>query len=297
MQTIKGMMTLPTYLGGNSAAKVWPRPPLITGITIGEINLDDYTRIIPQMENDELAAVIEEFTELFIAKHGSEKRLPAAWLRDRLNIPRDAKEWLLPTQARDGVADDVFWCYAVLLWLVGNAGNKFEFNETHIVVEVAGYKLGIVDGQSLAIFPANRVKVHTPNWEDLLTQPLETASGVTRNAALNRIYREAEIHPETVAIRMALRTLFWRTKDAKALAAAFYGKLPVRGEANPYQIRRLCRNILTSKNPYKYMYDRLIPSHMGSDTFASLFGEETADAPNFGDRVEWGHKLVKHFNL
>jgi hypothetical protein len=274
IKAIKNHIDLPVRGVTLSAAMRWQRPPLITGLTLDDVNLDDYTKQDSKIDFATIRGAYEEFIHSHIIQPTC-KELTYRWLRAALGLNKTPGEFLFPRTLVRTRPDTHMLCLGILLWHAHrqNPESKLSLTDTSIVLEAPGFApMGYIDGEFLSRYPSSFVGMPF-NFQRALTSPQVGQPALCRNGAANALWNATENLPKhkKLVVQTALQIVFWREAHVTRTVAGFY-----RGERSPIAIRDTVREIrarlMDHPKPRKFLYENLVPNVLDYSEFQLAFG-------------------------
>jgi len=314
LEAIKSSMVMPKYESGKEEPRTMPRPPLICGVTLAGVNLDEMNRVVPddKFYSDELLELAEMYVQTFMIEDSTSpteydeddepKPTPCQWLRNRMNLSREDAEWLLPMMVKEELSSDVLRHYATMLWWISNAGYPLTFDETHISLTIDGQTIGVgADGKIMSTISGNKGTFSIiPNWKKYLTESAIVHSGKSSHRPWNVAYRATFRMEEGKPIRDAFLILHWRATNKVQLEDSLY---EMENRLAPRISRRKILELTTDleyvDNPYALMKKVLVPTCMTPSNFLQTFGSynATGERPDIQEISFWRDTILSKYGM
>lgn len=315
IKAIKENLELPQFKVGFGSVYVWPRPPLLSQTMLGDLRLSEFNRVMPKAKfnAEDFISFSDQYLATFILRpedfidpdYPEDDPDPIRWLRSRMELTGEVKEWLLPGQLRQELRKDVWRHYATLLWWISNAGYELHLSETEMWLKVAGVEIGFRDGQTLCSDGDYCLPVAgAPNWKALLAEFPPGGGSRCRSSAWNALYRQAyrvKSPEQRNALCEALCILQHRTHDMMTLERALFIKEDNRKDRykiSVKKIRDMADELEFLDDPYKRMKTVLVPACMDAQKFSKVFGTwKSDDRPERSVSLMWRNIVYDYFKL
>lgn len=268
---------------------VWSRPPLFSGLSLGDVSLDNIYPLKSNMGSYELADAYEEFIHGYILGDDLAHRRPYAWIRRNLGLQKATAKYLTPIKLIIGGvrARDVDWL-AIVLWAIHKAvaDSKLTLGDQTMVVSFEDKEIGVKDGVLLSDYSKPKLLAYVPDFKAILTQPCLGERGSCRLAGLNKYYLVAGQQPEGEAMQLALRIAYWRLGEPARLEDKLYGRSNrASGEAF---MESITAGLLSAENQVLYLFEKLVPKYTNRENFMEYFGSPyyTRKKPLSAEKLE-----------
>lgn len=302
---VKASMTLPPFVEGEGPAMVWVRPPLMTDLKLNGLKLSDYTSFSRKAGYDAvyLVDVAERYLSVFAlypedyAEDGTPN--PCRWIRNNLGMDRTAEAWLFPTNAQPHIRNDVWRHFATLLWWISGHGGTLTFDDTNIICEIDGFRVGVEHGRIVSPLLGPDVSdyvVPPTDWRACMTERQSGAVTRCKNLAWNRVWRQAQHLPNREAVQMALLILHARVPDKRDILKHLYPPRVLPTNTPLHKMGRMADNLLTDPDPYTRLRNFMVPHWMSGVIFKRVFLKPEG-APDMTLRAAWRDFLFEEFDL
>lgn len=251
---------------------VWTRPPLLTGVKLGAVAIDDVTPLASRLNASELIRAYEEFIHGYILGDDLAHRRPYAWVRNNLGLAKIHAQRVAPVVLRKSPPATPLDWLAIVLWVIHRCvkGSKLTLTGPTMLVESGGTSIGVDDGTLLSGYAKPHLLPCVPDFNSLLRTHSVGVRQACNREALNRYYLEAGKQKEGPALQLALRALYFQLVHPERLENRLY--CAARRAYTRSIVNTVREGIKHTDNPRLYLRKMLVPNYTSIADFITQFG-------------------------
>lgn len=273
---------------------VWDCPPIETGLTLGDLNLDDYNGVRIRCTELELIGTYEEFVHGFIVGDEYPDTTPRAWLRSRLGLSSRSANWAFPVS----YGESKLHLMTMLLWVIkcNLPGASWVKGPDFVVVSYGDRRIGYEAGKLLSAYPIKASPLPIGFSGALAQHHLRCGRVSTRIKEFEHVQRKAcDSEP---GLHMALRILIWSGHNLSDVVRTIHTARAFR-DTGSRRVKDLGKNIERlkahvrsgEKRPLVKIRRELVPYYIDPTQFQQMFGNPYRDGAGARSRGKWLRSL------